>query len=200
MAHKPHLLSQWHGNLECAEDLCRAALEGARLLPAGDPKRHLLPQVARDQLVINYATYFEAFIFAFLQAFFQRHPDALRSTRISMKDDELVDLLLEGRALETLAERKAREVMRGPIHGWIDFFERYGFSLNGERRILVELFLVRNCLLHNRRVVNRHLEKAVGGERFAHGKRIIVTNADAKRYREAMNGAAKRLWEKLETR
>lgn len=137
-------------------------------------------------------------MFALLQLFFQRHPEALRSTRISMKDDELVDLILEGRVLETLVERKAREVMRGSIHSWIEFFERYGFTLNGERRILIELFLVRNCLLHNRRAVNRHLEKAIGGERFAHGKRIIISTADAKRYRDAMNGAAQRMWERLE--
>ncbi len=199
MTHKPHLLSQLYGNLECADDLCRAAVHGSKTLVDNDQKRHQLPQIAREQLVINYATYFEAFLFALLQLFFQRHPEALRSTRISMKDDELVDLILEGRVLESLVERKAREVMRGSIHGWIEFFERYGFALNGERRILIELFLIRNCLLHNRRSVNRHLEKAIGGERFAHGKRIIVSPADTKRYRDAMGSASKRLWDRLET-
>ena len=81
--------------------------------------------------------------------------------------------------------------MYGSINTWIKLFRendhlKLDIQLVSNRyNNLVELGLVRNCIIHNNGIVNEDLHKMTNKPRFQVGARINITDKDLRRYKES---------------
>ena len=163
--------------------------------------RHMLrvfrriPALSREQAIISLMLIFEGFVSDLLREIFENNPDALKSTKSTLKDEELIDALKTGNTLERLKEAKVRDLMYGSVDNWIKYFQNnLGFNIDIQNDI-IELNLVRNCLIHNNGLVSRELEKIIKKQRYIYAKQINVTEKDYYRYKNAIETFARKMWE-----
>ena len=153
-----------------------------------------IPTLSREQAIISLTTIFEGYISDMVRNIFDNNIDALKSTKSSLKDEELIESIKKGNTLEKLKEVKIRNLMYGSVDSWIKYFQiDLGFDIEIPNNI-IELFLVRNCLIHNNRLVSRDIEKKMRKRRYVYGKQINITERDYNRYKIAVANFAKKVW------
>ena len=154
-----------------------------------------IPKLSREQTIISLCVVFEGFISDLLRTIFNSNIDTLKSTRSTLKEEDVIDSIKKGDTLEKLKEYKIRDIMYGSVDNWIGYFQkqlRFKIDININ---IVELFLVRNCLIHNKKIVNSELENKVKKKRYISGKEINITKNDYNRYRDEIKKYSKLLWE-----
>jgi hypothetical protein len=153
-----------------------------------------VPSLAREQAVISFTSYVEAYISDLLREIFDQNIDCLKSNKSTLKDEELIESLKAGSTLETLKEAKIKDLMYGSVKDWISYFQnRLGFQIVLSNDI-IELYLVRNCLVHNGGKVSKQLENEIKTGRYKLGTKINVTERDYNRYESAVFEIANEIW------
>jgi hypothetical protein len=100
--------------------------------------------------------------------------------------------LKTGSTLEILKEAKIRDLMR-TVNTCIDFYKKnLGFQISFSNE-LKELYLVRNCIVHNGRMIDKKL-KEFKSERYKLGAKIVVTEEDYACYKSAINQISEDIW------
>ncbi len=148
-----------------------------------------IPQLAREQLLITYSTIVEGFVNDVVRLFLKKFPKNLKSKHATLKDNQLIDSILEGNTIDTLIDYKVRDIMYDSITGWIKYLNSRGFDLKEETN-LKEMFLLRNAIIHNSKKVSSELEKIIGGRRYTINNQINITDRDIKRFRTAIDEIA----------
>ena len=151
-----------------------------------------VPALAREQLVITYATLVEGFINDTIRNFFVKFPQSLKSNKSTLKDNQLIDSIIAGNTLEKLIDYRVREIMYDSITGWVNLINEKGFSIE-HNEDLKEMFLVRNVLIHNNKEVGVELAKEINNKRYSLGRKINVTDKDAKRFKKAIEQVCKEI-------
>ncbi len=151
-----------------------------------------IPQLAREQLIITFATLVEGYVNDTIKNFLRNYPQSLRSNKSTLKDNDLVDSIIEGNTLEKLIDNRVRDIMYDSISGWINYLKEKGFDIEEEKN-LKEMFLVRNVLIHNNKKVGIELAKNIGGKRYTIGKQINITENDIKRFKKALKTVTKKI-------
>ena len=153
-----------------------------------------IPALSREQAIISIMLIFEGFISDLLREIFENNIDALKSTKSTLKDEELIDAIKTGNTLELLKEAKVRDLMYGSVENWIKYFQNnLGFNIDIQNDI-IELNLVRNCLIHNNGLVSHELEKIIKKKRYIYTKQINVTEKDYYRYKNTIVSFAQKMW------
>lgn len=151
-----------------------------------------IPALSREQSIISLMLIFEGFVSDLLREIFETNVDSLKST---LKDDELIDAIKIGDTLERLKEAKVRDLMYGSADSWIKYFKNnLGFNIDIKNDI-IELNLVRNCLIHNNGLVSHDLEKIIKKKRYICTKQINVTEKDYFRYKKSIETFAQKMWD-----
>jgi hypothetical protein len=76
--------------------------------------------------------------------------------------------------------------MFGSQERWLKYLQsNFKLKVNNSDA-LVELQLVRHCLIHNNGRVSNELRKTIKKNRYVYNSIIIVTTVDMKRYRKAV--------------
>ncbi|GAB5470106.1 MAG: hypothetical protein Kilf2KO_31360 [Rhodospirillales bacterium] len=141
-----------------------------------------IPKMARNQLTITLAAQIEGYVSDMLRQIFLSKPDTLKSRRQSLKDDELVDSIKLGDPLLVLAEKRIREIMYSSAREWIYVFQKeLGIDISNPD-LLVEIFLIRNCMLHNNEKIGPDLKKTSNKRYKNVGKKINITERDVVRF------------------
>jgi hypothetical protein len=154
-----------------------------------------IPALAREQAVISLMLVFEGFVSDLLRNIFENNMDTLKSTKSTLKDEELIDALKTGNTLERLKEAKVRDLMYGSVEDWIKYFQNnLGFKIDIQNDV-IELNLVRNCLIHNNGLVSHELEKIIKKKRYIYAKQINVSEKDFYRYKNAIQTFARKMSE-----
>lgn len=141
-----------------------------------------IPSLARIQLSVTLAANFEGYVADALRIAFNTNPDTLKSSKSTLKDEEIIDAVKSGDILHVLIENKVRNIMYGSANDWTSFLKKnLGFKLENTYDI-EELFLIRNCILHNNGNVSRELQ-ATKKKRYRNlGRPINITERDINRY------------------
>jgi hypothetical protein len=119
-----------------------------------------IPSKAREQYVIALQIVLEALVSDTLRNIFGHKKEIMKSHTATLRDEELIDLLDTNSVLETLREKKIRDLMNG-TRTWRDYLInnlKLGIRIPSD---LVELDLVRNCLIHNRGLTSKELRDNV---------------------------------------
>ena len=82
--------------------------------------------------------------------------------------------------------------MYDSITGWVNLINEKGFSIE-HNEDLTEMFLVRNVLIHNNKKVGVELAKEINNKRYVLGKKISVTDKDAKKFKKAIEQVCKEI-------
>ena len=153
-----------------------------------------IPAISREQAIISLMLIFEGFVNDLLREIFENNTDALKSTKSTLKDEELIETLATGNTLERLIDTKLRDLMYGSVEAWVKYFQNnLGFDMNIQKDI-VELNLVRNCIIHNNGLVSYELEKMIKKRRYIYAKQINVTEKDYDRYKNVVETFARKMW------
>lgn len=144
-----------------------------------------VPLIAREQLLITYSTLVEGFVNDVIRNFFLRFPQSLKSNKSTLKDNQLIDSIIEGNTLEKLIDTRVRELMYDSITGWINHLNERGMSIK-EDIDLKEMFLVRNVLIHNNKIVGTELANGIKNSKYVIGKKVSVSENDLKRFKSAI--------------
>jgi hypothetical protein len=143
-----------------------------------------IPSLAREQAIISLTSNFEAYISDLLREIFDKDINYFKSNNCNLRCAELIESLKNGNTIEILKEAKIRDLMR-TVDNCIDFYHRnLGFQISFSSE-LKELYLVRNCIVHNGGIINKKLEE-FGTERYKLGAKIDVTEEDYARYKSAI--------------
>lgn len=153
-----------------------------------------LPQFAREQTIISYTTQFEGFVNDLIRDIFYSNLNTLKSDKSSLKDYELVESIKENNLLDRLISSRLSNLMYGSVESWFKFFKEKGFKTKCDSN-LVELFLVRNCLIHNNKKVSKELNLKIKKGRYILGKNIKILEIDLKRYRKIVEKTAGELYQ-----
>jgi len=154
-----------------------------------------IPALSREQAIISLMLIFEVFVSDLLREIFENNIDALKSTKSTLQDEELIDSLKKGDTLKQLKEAKVRDLMYGSVDKWIKYFKNnLGFNIDIQNDI-IELNLVRNCLIHNNGLVSRELETIIKKKRYIYTKQINVTEKDYCRYKNAIETFTQEMWD-----
>lgn len=149
-----------------------------------------VPKLARIQLVVTLAASVESYISDMFRIIFRTKPNTLKSKKSTLKDEELVEALRSGSAMDALIEARVRNIMYGSAVEWFEILNNdLGFSVHETYEIEV-LFLVRNCLLHNSGNISRELRDSKKGRYRSIGASINITERDITRYTEAAKTVA----------
>ena len=148
-----------------------------------------VPKLAREQLILTYATLVEGYVNDTIRNFLRANPKSLKSNKSTLKDGDLIDSIIAGNTLEKLIDNRVRSIMYDSISGWIKYLQDKGMNIK-EEKALKKMFLVRNILIHNNKKVGVELEKSIGGRRYTHGRQVNVTENDLKRYKKAIKATA----------
>lgn len=151
-----------------------------------------IPKLAREQLLLTYCTLLEGLVSDTIKNFLKIYPHSLKSNKSSLKDSQLIESIIEGNTLEKLIENRVREIMYDSITGWVKYLNEKGLDVKVNTR-LIEMFLVRNVLIHNNKKVGKELSKEIGGNRYSYGNNLNVTKNDIKLYKAAIEEMAKNL-------
>lgn len=127
-----------------------------------------IPRMAREQAIISLVSVYEGYIADIFGAIFDACPDAFKTDQpCSLSDKTLVDSLKRGDTLDVFKKEKIRSLMaRGSVDVWVDSMsKKFGLDVPSSRQI-EEMFLVRNCLVHNNGIIDKELS--------AHNKKFII--------------------------
>lgn len=157
-----------------------------------------IPSLARTQLLVTLAANYEGYVSDMIRMVFETNPNTLKSKKATLKDEELVEALESGDALHALIESKVRNLMYGSATEWFSFLKGdLGFKIDSTAD-LVELFLIRNCVLHNNGKVSKELRDTKIKRYKNLGKPINITERDIGRYISATREIASEICKEYE--
>lgn len=112
-----------------------------------------------EQSVISLAALFEALTGDLINTGFEVEPRTLKTTKATLTDEELIDSLDSGETLKKIREVRIRDIMYNSYPEWMSFFiKKFGLEV-AINPALSQLFLVRNSLVHNKKVVSPDLAR-----------------------------------------
>lgn len=153
-----------------------------------------IPKLAREQAIISICVVYEAFIRDLLIKIYETNMESLKSIKKTLNDELLIEAIKNNNVIEKLIEIKINDVLYGSIDDWIEYLQKnIGFNLK-QNDILVELFLLRNCLIHNDKKVSLKLENRIKNKRYIYGKNINITKNDFKRFKKAVRNSTRNIW------
>jgi hypothetical protein len=145
-----------------------------------------LPQFVRNQMLIFAVAYFEYYIKDLIECVCLRNPSMLRSRDKSITYDKLLSLQSLEEIHRYIIEKESISLGYLSYEELSDYFRKkckIDFSLSGIRKNdLVEIFLVRNVLLHNKGLVNRTFVEKLRNTRYKLGKKVSVGEKTLERY------------------
>ena len=114
----------------------------------------------------------------------------LKSQKQSLKNDYLIDMVLEERNFHRiLAERVVEDVMYGSVADIYKFLnDTIGMNIQPSAKI-EELFLIRNCFVHNDKRASIYLHRYMPSK-YKKGRVIKITLDDIDRFRNSVSGSA----------
>ena len=139
-----------------------------------------IPSLARAQLLVTLTANFEGYVADVIRMIFKTNSNTLKPGEKTLKDEELIEALESGAALNALIEKKVRNIMYGSTTKWNAFLRNHLQLKFDETFAVEELFLVRNCVLHNDGNVSKELWAKKRTRYKSPGRPINITEA---RYR-----------------
>ena len=156
-----------------------------------------IPRLARTQLLVALAGSFEGYVADIIRLIFNTNPNTLKTGKSTLNDEELVEALASGATLQVLIEHRVRNIMYGTAKEWFTFLNKdVGFKLETTPR-LEELFLIRNCILHNNGNVSRELRDSQNRRYRNVAKPINVTERDIYSYLDTARNDARTICEEF---
>lgn len=147
------------------------AVEMGYPVPKNHEKEHLRRKVqvykkqnsflryaATHQALINICVIYEDFIRRIILKYYEENIRRIPSSKETLKNKVIIDALVRGENMHRmLAEKVADDLMYGSIEFWHKTL--IGFGMNGIQTPdeLVEIFLLRNCFVHNNKKVSPQL-------------------------------------------
>lgn len=133
-----------------------------------------LPSLVREQALISLVVIVEAFILDLIKLIYKIKPNLLGSSKkTSLNDQQLVKAITEDNVLNVLIEKKLIEMS----FSGFSFTKKELVKLLSLHRfdfgLIEEMFLVRNCLVHNKRRADAKLAKL--NEKYIIGKELVLT-------------------------
>lgn len=165
--------------------------------------RHIpdIPRMAMQQAIVALTAAFEGYIKDFLEEVFRFRPECMKSIGTTLSDEELVDSLGTGNTLQVLEEQKVRNLMSKTPKEWFKFMDkRLGITINKGLESIDQLFLIRNCIVHNNGRASKELHRAYPLKRYTPGKRLSVTEQEFKRFANATIDVSAEMWRNYENR
>jgi competence CoiA-like predicted nuclease len=144
-----------------------------------------VPLLAREQLLITYSTLVEGFVNDVIRNLFLKFPESLKSSKSTLKDSQLIDSIIEGNTLAKLIDNRVREIMYDSITGWIKYLNERGMSISEDIN-LKEMFLIRNILIHNNKIVGTELANGMKNSKYVIGKKVSVSENDLRRFKSSI--------------
>src|SRR5690606_12908652 len=100
-----------------------------------------LKYASLQQGTVAFCSAFEDFIKRVLLKYYEEDIRRLKSSRESIKNDELVDLIMDGDNVHrALAEKTVSDVMYGNLESWIKALMEVGFEIDGIPSEVTEAF------------------------------------------------------------
>ena len=145
-----------------------------------------VPGLARQQLIISLNSLFEVFIGDTLKTIYHSNIDSLKSENTTLKDKEIIEAITDNNVIDRLIEAKIRKVLYGSFEEWIKHMNyTFGFKFKVPK-VISEMFLIRNCLVHNSCKVSKELATRARSKRYKLGREIKITEKDYIRFFEAV--------------
>jgi hypothetical protein len=193
---RPATLTKIRGELESL------AIDMGHSIPGSSSKNHLLNKVqqykkqnsflryaAIHQSVINICITYEDFVKRVILKYFEEQIQRLPSNKESLKNKLLIEAILRGDNIHrTLAESVAADLMHGSVEEWHDTLIKHKMNIVTSPH-LRELFLVRNCIVHNNARVSSYLHQAIP-TKYLLRKAIRLTVADVEKFKNEVHKSA----------
>jgi hypothetical protein len=114
---------------------------------------------AIDQAITNICIIYEDFIKRIILKYYEENIRRLPTNKESLKNSVLVEAILRGDNIHhTLAEKVADDLMFGSVEAWHKTLVSQKMVLTTSSH-LTELFLMRNCIVHNNNKVSSQLHQ-----------------------------------------
>ena len=148
-------------------------------------RQRTVPTLARRQIMISLASNLEIYISDTLKHIFTINKDSLKSENSTLKDSDIIEAVSDKNVLGALIDKKIRGLMYSEFENWIKYLRvNLGVDVRVPKQVK-ELFLVRNCIIHNNSKVSRELINKIKSKRYKFNKEVNLSENDYKRYFEA---------------
>jgi len=149
-----------------------------------------LRYAATDHACIYVCIVFEEFIRRVLLKYFEEDVRRLISKKESIKNYQLVEIIVEKQNLhQTLAENVVDQIMYSSAGKWFEELKEIGMEIELAEGVK-ELFLIRNCIIHNDKRVSQQLADAFPSK-YNRRKKIKLSIDDFKGYRDTLSKTVK---------
>lgn len=182
--------------------LTELALEMGHAAPTSTDKTYMLNKVnvykrqnsflryaAIHQAIINICVIYEDFVRRIILKYYEENIRRIPSNKESLKNRYLIDAVLRGDNIHrTLSEKVADDLMFGSVETWHKTLNNFGVNLQTTNHIK-ELFLVRNCIVHNNNKVSSQLNLLLP-IKYSLRRSIILSITDIKDFKDELYRAA----------
>jgi hypothetical protein len=154
-------------------------------------KKHhrFLRYTAIEHACVHLCTVYEDLIRRVVLKYYEEDIRRLKSRKESIKNSYLVDIVLAGHNIHrNLAERVVDDLMYGSIEDWHRTLKDMGMEIMPSQGAK-ELFLVRNCMIHNDKRVSPQLNQMLP-EKYRLRRNIHLTISDFNDYMSSVEKSA----------
>ncbi len=148
-----------------------------------------LRYAAIDQAVINLCVIYEDFIRRVILKYYEEDIRRLFSEKESMKNKILIEALLRGDNIHReLAKKIVDDLTFGSVDAWHGALKKIGMSMNASAGVH-EVFLVRNCIVHNNVRVSTFLHEAMP-QKYGLRDQISISTKDVEGFKNIIHKTA----------
>lgn len=141
-----------------------------------------------EQFIINICVSYDALLKRIMMKYYEENIERIPNEQQAMKNSSIIEAIKRGDNMHyTLAHATVSRDMRGDVTVAHEVLKKRVLP-NIELRpdALIELFLVRNSLVHNNRKVSSQLHQ-INPKRYPHGKIIHVRPVNAEMFGDAVH-------------
>lgn len=179
------------------------AIDAAQSIPAKSNQTYLLYKIQTykrqnsfmlysgiHQTIINICVIYEDFIKRIMLKYYEENIMRIPSKMESMKNSELVSAIKRGDNIhQALASAVASRQMGGGVSDWHDVLRKQQFKSLVTSDELKELFLIRNCFVHNNRKVSSQLHQSYP-QKYTFKDSIRLTVQDVSLFKDEVHKSA----------
>lgn len=148
------------------------------------PDVDLISSQARDQAILSLVSTFESYVKNVISKSIDENISCLKSPKITLNDEELVEAIISDRVYQKLKSKRINEIMFGSVREVLSFLkERIALDFEINEKV-IELCLVRNCLVHNKNRVSKTLAEHY--PKYVFGKVIKISDLDFFDYKKEL--------------
>jgi hypothetical protein len=148
-----------------------------------------LRYAAIQQAVVNICIIYEDLMKRVVLKYFEESIHRLPSNKESLKNKVLIEAILRGDNVHrTLAESVTADLMHGSVENWHGILVKHKMNITTSPH-LKELFLVRNCLVHNNSRVSSYLHQTMPNK-YILRRPIRLTVSDVENFKNEVHKSA----------